>query len=122
MSGETVQDEVLYCARCGISFLWSQEEQHTGDTAQPRLCPGCRILLPPPGRERGLVKWYNKRKQFGFLIRTGQPDLYVHRSGVADGRPLQPGDLVEFAVVATDRGPAAVEVRLVLAGDAADAQ
>lgn len=107
-----VQDEVLYCGRCGISFLWSQEEQRSAPegSAAPHFCPGCRLLLPAAGREIGMVKWYDRRKQYGFLVRTGHPDIYVHRSGVATARQLRPGDLVEFGVEATDRGPAAVDV------------
>ncbi len=106
-------DETLYCERCGISFLWSSEEQVTHPDAElanelaavqanvsprPPLCPGCRKLLPQASRERGLVKWFNHRKRYGFLTRTGQPDLFVHRSEISPGARLHPGDLVEFTV------------------------
>jgi CspA family cold shock protein len=105
------QDEIEYCARCGISFLWSQEEQKRAQGAPPPLhCPGCRQLLPRAGRERGQVKWYDPRKQYGFLIRSGHPDIYVHRSALSGGRQLRPGDLVEFRIEQTERGPAAFEV------------
>ncbi len=108
------QDEILYCARCGISFLWSQEEQKWAQEGPaPTLCPGCRHLLPAEGRERGQVKWYDPRKRFGFLTRAGQPDLYVHRSALPSSRPLRPGDLVEFRVQQTERGLAAFDVMLV---------
>jgi CspA family cold shock protein len=111
------QDEILYCARCGISFVWTQEEQRalaaSGPTPAPTHCPGCRHLLPPAGRERGLVKWYDARRQYGFLVRAGEPELYVHRTAIVGGRALRSGDLVEFAVATTDRGPAAADVTLV---------
>ena len=107
------QDEILYCARCGISFVWTQEEQRAAPAPTPTHCPGCRHLLPPSGRARGMVKWYDARRQYGFLVRAGEPELYVHRSAVVGGRALRPGDLVEFAVAATDRGPAAADVTLV---------
>ena len=117
MSKPKQQDEILYCARCGISFVWTQEEQRQVDGAgadkPPLLCPGCRQLMPPADRARGMVKWYDPRKQYGFIVRAGQPDLYVHRSAVQSTRPLQPGDLVEFAVEATPRGPAADQVEIV---------
>lgn len=109
-----LQDEILYCARCGISFLWSQEEQKwAGGPPAPKFCGGCRHLLPGEGRERGLVKWYDPRKQYGFLVRSGQPDIYVHRSALQGSRILRPGDLVEFAVEQTERGPAAAQVVVV---------
>jgi cold shock protein len=109
------QDEILYCARCGISFLWSQEEQKWAQgSPPPKHCPGCRQLLPAEGRERGQVKWYDPRKQYGFIVRSGQPDLYVHRNALRGGRPLRPDDLVEFSVEQTERGPAATDVAAVM--------
>jgi len=111
-----LHDEIRYCARCGISFVWSREEQAQpsgGLGTKPLLCPGCRLLLPPPGRERGLVKWYNVRTQYGFIVRKEQPDLYVHRSQVAEPMPLKPMELVEFGVEQSEKGLQAVEVRRV---------
>ncbi|MBK8051232.1 MAG: cold shock domain-containing protein [Anaerolineales bacterium] len=112
-----MQDEILYCARCGISFLWTQEEQKVAVrhqlTGAPTHCPGCRRLLSPAGRERGQVKWYDPRKQYGFIVRTGHPDIYVHRSGLVDGHLLRPGDLVEFEVITTERGLAADLVQII---------
>jgi cold shock CspA family protein len=115
------QDRTLFCTRCGVAFLWSAEEQAYAAatsppnsavprTVRPSQCPGCRQLLPPPGRERGLVKWYNRRKRFGFITRKDQPDLFVHGSAVKDKKPLSPQQLVEFSVEESDRGLAAVEL------------
>lgn len=113
MSGRKQHDETLFCERCGISFLWSMEEQKAGaGQPPPNLCPGCRQLLPPPHRERGLVKFYNTRKRFGFLVRRNAPELFVHGSALAGVGRLAEGDLVEFGVVETERGPAADAVRL----------
>lgn len=118
MSGRKEEDEILYCERCGISFLWSLEEQHQLAESGPRRaapthCPACRYLLPSAGSERGLVKFYNGRKQFGFLIRRAAPDLYLHGSAIKGRARLQEGDLVEFRVADSPRGPLAAEVRLV---------
>ena len=122
MTKPTTQDEICYCARCGISFIWTQEEQQATpepDSAHsPALCPGCRRLVPPAGRERGLVKWYDRRKQYGFIIRQHEPDIYVHRSGLRGSGALRPGDLVEFSVETSERGPAAAEVRVLTAASA----
>lgn len=115
MSGRKQQDETLFCERCGISFLWPVEEQKRASAESqpqptPTLCPGCRHLLPQPGRERGLVKFFNGRKQFGFLIRRNDAEIFVHGSAVAANQRLSQGDLVEFTVIQTDRGAAAGEV------------
>ncbi len=135
------QDETRYCENCGISFIWTVEEQRTyavgpgeqedGEAVEeveaqltvpvsivpPDRCPGCRYLLPPEGRERGLVKWYNRRKGYGFITRNGSPDLYVNRSALRRGH-LMPGELVEFSLSQTPQGVAADRVTVV-AGDSA---
>lgn len=109
-ANEQAQDETRYCERCGISFLWSVEEQHQNSQMAPaRYCAGCRQLLPPPGRARGMVKWYNRHKGYGFITRQQQPDLYVHRTAVRAGQ-LAPDLLVEFSVGENQQGPAAQEV------------
>ncbi len=111
-----LHDDIRYCARCGISFVWSREEQAQttgGEQTKPLLCPGCRRLLPAAGRERGLVKWYNVRKQYGFIVRKEQPELYVHRSQVEEPTPLKPLELVEFGVEQSEKGLQAVGVRRV---------
>lgn len=104
------EDESRFCERCGISFVWTIEEQKQAarsESVAPSLCPGCRTLLPPPGRERGQVKWYNARKRFGFIVRHAQPDLFVAGTAIRGRRALRPGDLVEFSVGANAGGPAA---------------
>jgi CspA family cold shock protein len=115
-------DQIRYCDRCGISYLWSTEEQRTvvaedqGNGTRPSPpshCPACRLLLPAGGRERGLVKWYNHRKRYGFLVRREQPEIYAHGSDIQGAKSLRPGDLVEFSVTMGERGPAAKEITIV---------
>jgi len=113
-------DKTLYCARCGISFLWTTEEQKLvaaqqmsdTQTGPPTLCPGCRQLITPPERERGLVRWYNRRKNYGFILRQTGADIFAHASEVQVVKNLHTGDLVEYGVEETERGPAAVGIRL----------
>ncbi len=111
-----LQDDALFCEHCGISFIWSLEERKrlSGDDQTPRLCPGCRALLPPTGRERGLVKWYNARKRYGFIVRQREPELFLPGSALAGQQTIQPGDLVEFGVVPSERGPVADSVRILI--------
>lgn len=66
--------------------------------------------MPLPGRERGQVKWYDRRKHYGFIVRAGHPEIYVHRSAVQSRRLPRPGDLVEFSVVEGERGVQAIDV------------
>jgi cold shock CspA family protein len=168
MANRRYTDTILYCERCGISFLWNVEEQraagalpprnsasdedtpnpdgpnsdglspdgmnadeahvgaapsrapdpagpsHSGGPAtQPRLCPGCRALQPPAGRERGLVKWYSMRKRFGFVVRRSEEEIFLPGSALVDRRVPQTGDLVEFSVGESEKGPVAQQVRII---------
>lgn len=156
-----LQDETRYCEHCGISYIWSIEEQGLAATGlsmaangplanterdpsvmnavseeaissadeqltlsdaelgaastlameEPRFCPGCRYLLPPDRRERGFVKWYNRRKGYGFIVRRDAPEIYVNRNSLRRGH-LRPDEFVEFAVAESAQGPIAKKVTI----------
>ena len=127
------EDEIRYCERCGISYLWTIEEQKAATvlaeatpqavaqaaaTPPPDLCPGCRVLLPPPARMRGMVKWYNIRKRYGFIVRQGEPEIFVPAAALHGTRFLQTGDLVEFALGVNQEGPIAQDVTLLQRSEA----
>lgn len=77
----------------------------------PIYCPGCRHLLPAEDRERGFVKWYNRRKGYGFIVRQDSPEIYVNRSAIRRGH-LRPNDFVEFTVDRNRQGPIAIKVTI----------
>ena len=107
-------DEMIVCERCGVTFLWTLEDKRKERKGQkpPSLCLGCGFLLPEGTRERGLVKWYSTSRKYGFISRSDGADLFAHRSRFDGVARLRPGDLVEFAVEETEKGDAAVDVRL----------
>jgi CspA family cold shock protein len=64
----------------------------------------------------GTVKWFSDDKGFGFITPDdGSKDVFVHHSGIAgDGyRSLAEGAKVSYEAENGDKGPKAVNVRLV---------
>ena len=61
---------------------------------------------------KGIVKFFNDSKGFGFIQRNSGEDIFVHfRAIQGDGyRSLQDGQKVEFIVVEGQKGLQAEEV------------
>ncbi|MDP6328655.1 MAG: cold-shock protein [Candidatus Thalassarchaeaceae archaeon] len=57
---------------------------------------------------QGTVKWYNKKKGYGFIEQEDGEDLFVHYTQV-EGE-INDGDSVEFEVGEGPKGPNAMNV------------
>jgi superfamily II DNA/RNA helicase len=70
---------------------------------------------PREGAPRGTVKFYDAKRGYGFVERSGQDDLFVHASGLvgAPSAVLHEGQAVEFEVGRGRRGAEARNVRVV---------
>jgi CspA family cold shock protein len=66
-------------------------------------------------RTRGVVKWFNAEKGYGFITQDNGPDLFVHYSEIqaAGYRSLNEGDKVEFEITDGKKGKQASAVTLV---------
>jgi len=63
-------------------------------------------------RFEGTVKWFSDRKGYGFIVREGGDDVFVHYSGIRTGGPrsLYEGDKVDFTIQQDPRGPRAIDL------------
>ena len=66
-------------------------------------------------RKEGTVKWFNNSKGYGFIQQEDGEDLFVHfKSIVAEGfKTLEEGQKVEFEIGEGQKGPQALEVKIV---------
>ena len=62
--------------------------------------------------KQGIVKWFNAEKGFGFISVEGENDVFVHFSAIqTEGfKTLEEGQVVEFDINESDRGPQAQNV------------
>ena len=66
-------------------------------------------------REKGVVKWFNASKGFGFIQRASGDDVFVHFSAIQSNgyRSLDEGAQVEFEV---KKGPKGLQAENVTVG------
>ena len=65
-------------------------------------------------RSKGVVKWFNDKKSFGFIVNESGQDVFFHYSNIqADGyRRARDGDPVLYVEVSGDNGLKATEVEV----------
>jgi CspA family cold shock protein len=63
-------------------------------------------------RMKGIVKWFNESKGFGFITREDGVDVFVHYTAIQDNgfKTLSEGQAVSFDVEDGPKGPKAINV------------
>ncbi len=63
---------------------------------------------------KGIVKWFNDSKGFGFIEQENGKDLFVHHTSInaAGFKSLKEGDHVTFEIEEGSKGPAAKNVTI----------
>jgi CspA family cold shock protein len=61
---------------------------------------------------QGIVKWFNNKRGWGFIVKEDGEDIFVHYSSIkGDGfKSLNEGERVQFEIEEGDKGPAAANV------------
>ena len=61
---------------------------------------------------RGVVKWFDTKKGYGFIEQPGGEDVFVHYTGIqGDGfKSLRAGEEVEFEITTGLKGVQATKV------------
>ena len=69
-------------------------------------------------RQKGICKFWNLERGFGFLKSEGHPDTFVHVSEILKSgySELHVNDAVSFEVIPGAKGPMAVDVMRIKGG------
>jgi CspA family cold shock protein len=61
---------------------------------------------------KGIVKWYNPIKGYGFITGKDGQDVFVHSSALPDESYLSQSDSVEYTIEESERGLKATNVKM----------
>ena len=64
---------------------------------------------------RGIIKWFNNEKGYGFINGSVDEDIFVHYTAIKQEgyKTLSDGQTVEFDLVRTEKGLQATNVKTV---------
>lgn len=63
---------------------------------------------------RGVVKWFDETKGYGYIESENGEEIFIHFSNIAQEKgfkSLTPGEIVEYEAILGEKGPKAIYVK-----------
>ena len=112
--------QIAVCRRCGVGFLitpyYLDHVRRWGARVNvPQLCTRCFRRKGPLPKQRGTVKWFDRRKHYGFIDGERGEEIFVHQNELyeANGSRPREGQAALYHVRYATKGPEALNVELV---------
>jgi CspA family cold shock protein len=113
------QRQAVVCRRCGMGFLVTPNYRDFvarwgARVIVPLLCVRCFRKAGPLPKQQGTVKWFDRRKHYGFIISEQGEEVFVHQNqlfGVNGDGPRE-GQMARFHVHYAAKGLEALNVEL----------
>lgn len=68
-------------------------------------------------RLEGEIKWFNRRKNYGFILEDSGEEIFFHQQEVEEdskkNKPIDKGQRVNFIKTETEKGPQAQRVQII---------
>ncbi len=110
----------VVCQRCGRGFVVTASyREFLGrrgiQVKVPVICMTCFLRTGPVPKRQGEIKWFNPRKQYGFIADREGQEVFLHRTQLLEdnGSTLLEGQAVRFHHHYSHKGPEAWNVELV---------
>ena len=95
-----------------IAELLGYPARSTPPPASPPPLPPPPLPSSPISSKRGVVKWFNAEKGYGFISVPGEDDVFAHFSQIQNAgyKTLDEGDQVQFEITQAEKGPIASNI------------